>query len=1165
MRKVLKRLVDFIFYAIVILIVIALLFILSYCIYFQSNLTKVISGYPGMGDMRIEFDRVDTDIFSHYPEAQFSFHNLKVIDGSDSDNENYVVDIDQVSIDIKNSAWQDKRVIVKDIQLDSGSIFIHRDSLGRFNFSDFISSSRFPSDHSDQGIWSVDTDSLNVRLNNMLLSYVTDDKHQSIVTSARHGTAAVYNEGSDRINIKSTLDLKVLDFTLNEDNGSFFKDADISGPLDILIDTDGIHIDKTELKVNDQNIITTAEFFNNKEKYSYLKFVNKSTEFESIKKLLTPSLQTTLIPYRINGRFEANATLTIMPSHPLRVDINYVLKGNDVYIRNQIFYNTKVSGHFVNDKYYDASFSKIIKDKGYIRFDIDNANTLSNGADIRLDRAVILAGKGHPATIVSDAQISGPTDLISTQLNNDKFLFSGGTFNIDAALEGRFNNVQNMITRSDLNLEIIDCDVQYLPSQVVLPLQSFQLEKEAGEAHFNVVGLTADEEFDLNLNGSVTNLMGLLYDLENTQSVTNVNLKARRLSWEDFIHILGEGNNNNVNKSELEKRQAMKKTLRGFQTHFQPNINLRIDTSGYYDFTSIEDIAAHMHFPTKDILVIDSASFNLKEGHVDFNCKIDISSDELTPFEINCNAKDINLSQLLPSFDFFKVEALRNLNFLPKDFDIKMRLNGIINDSTGIIDKSLSGDIVFNSTKRRIEYAHINFKHIDSFDTIENKLMKELVSTIKIRGNPLVFNSYLDNDQFFFNEGDFELDINYTGQVFSLEQVISDGDISLTIDSSYVLFDPLSVTFPLTHIDLIVEENDAIYNFLMESDSLNQKIKFDGTVQNVSELIIEDTGQQVHTTSNIYSPRITWKNFIDIFNIDTSKVLVPIQDNSNASTRTSTSEICDLIFSFSPDISVRFDTIEYSDNLSIYNFNSDLSLVDSIFYITGTHFDYRDAVIALDSEIHISDDIDQSHVSLDAKHIDIEYLLADVESLTQRDVTPFKYISGSIDLNADISRYYRMINEVSDTAMSGDVKFEINGLIIDEAPWMKQIGKKVLHPHRFNNVKFASISNHLTLRNDTLHIPLMELQSNAFEGFVEGFYHRDHPNIWLSLPLYNLKERDLSAIPENEGYPRRRMKMHLEYANHDKPKPNFKLRLSKRKFYKDRGQLALWKELKKSR
>ena len=96
MRKVLKRLVDFIFYAIVILIVVALLFILSYCIYFQSNLTKVISGYPGMGDMRIEFDRVDTDIFSHYPEAQFSFHNLKVIDGSDSDNENYVVDIDQV-------------------------------------------------------------------------------------------------------------------------------------------------------------------------------------------------------------------------------------------------------------------------------------------------------------------------------------------------------------------------------------------------------------------------------------------------------------------------------------------------------------------------------------------------------------------------------------------------------------------------------------------------------------------------------------------------------------------------------------------------------------------------------------------------------------------------------------------------------------------------------------------------------------------------------------------------------------------------------------------------------------------------------------------------------------------------------------------------------------
>jgi len=1165
MRKVLKRLGKCIFYVIVNLVVVALLFVIGFFLYFQSSATKVISGFPGMGDLRIEFDRVDTDIIANYPYGNLSLENFKVIDASDSKDEKYIVAVNEISLDIENCTWEHKRLSIKHIRLDCGEIYIHRDSLGHFNFNDIFEPAKSSSDNTESKRWSVNTDSLQVDLNHTLLSYVTDDKHQSIIALAKSGRANIYQNADGTRRISTLLDLNINDFTLNKDNGSFLKNATVSGQINLHIKQDGIHIDQTTLAINDQNILASAVFYKKNEKYSYLHFINNTTDFEAIKLLLSPNLQTTLEPFRAEGKFKADARLTIMPTHPLRVDIDFMFPGNTLYIRNQVFYNTKLSGHFVNDKVNDETFNKIITDRGYIRFDIDDAKTISNNAEIDLNNAVILAGNGRPATITSNAQINGPTELISSKFNNNKFLFNGGTFDIDAKLKGQINNIQHLIKESDLDLIINNCNVEYLPSQVVLPLQTLLLNKESGDVSFNITGLTDDQDYSLDLDGTITNLMGIVDSTKNIKSITNVNLRAKRLSWEDFIHILGQGAFNKVQKTPFEKRRDMKQTLKGFQDHFQPSIYFTIDSSGYYDYVSMENITAHMHFPDKDVLVIDSAALNLEKGHIDFSCNIDISTDELTPFDIYFNAVDINVSKLLPAFEYFGIDDFRNLNFLPKDFDIKMRLSGVIDDSIGIVNKSLKGDIIFNSTMRRVEYAHINFDRVDRFDSLEYKLKTDLVTTIKIKGNPLVFNSYLNNDQFFFNDGHFELDVNYTGDTISLDNIISDGEFDLTIDSSYVYYEPLSVTFPLTNIDLIVKENNAKYSILMQSDSLNQEIIFEGEVQNISEIIIEDTGKPVRTTSNIYSPRVTWKNFIDIFDTGPSEMEIQV-DTDETTTKTSTGKFCELLYSFSPDIILCFDTLEYSNELCIHNFSTELLLVDSTFYITDAKLDYRDSDILMNSIIYISDDIDSIDSKLIAKTIDIEHFISDIEDLTKKDFSSVDYMTGTLAFDADIFQSYKGNGDgqIRDTIINGEVNFTINNLIIDDAPWMKKIGRKILLPNRFKNVKFAPISNHLSFINDTFYVPLMEVQSSAFDAFIEGHYHREHPNIWLSIPLFNLKRRDLSVVPKKEGYARRKAKIHLEYGHHKKSEPNFKLRLSKRKFFKDRGRLNEWKKMKKS-
>ena len=75
MIKALKWVLRILFYLIVILAVLLLLFILSYNMYLQSNLTKVFDSIPGIENARIEFDKAVIDLWDNYPEAQITLHN----------------------------------------------------------------------------------------------------------------------------------------------------------------------------------------------------------------------------------------------------------------------------------------------------------------------------------------------------------------------------------------------------------------------------------------------------------------------------------------------------------------------------------------------------------------------------------------------------------------------------------------------------------------------------------------------------------------------------------------------------------------------------------------------------------------------------------------------------------------------------------------------------------------------------------------------------------------------------------------------------------------------------------------------------------------------------------------------------------------------------------
>ena len=71
--------------------------------------------------------------------------------------------------------------------------------------------------------------------------------------------------------------------------------------------------------------------------------------------------------------------------------------------------------------------------------------------------------------------------------------------------------------------------------------------------------------------------------------------------------------------------------------------------------------------------------------------------------------------------------------------------------------------------------------------------------------------------------------------------------------------------------------------------------------------------------------------------------------------------------------------------------------------------------------------------------------------------------------------------------------------------------------------------------------------------------------MWISIPLSNIKSRDLNANPEKTGDAHAGLKIYLEWiTSQNEDDGNMKLRLRKKKFFKERSKLIQFRAYKRN-
>ncbi|MBK9014377.1 MAG: hypothetical protein IPM82_09965 [Saprospiraceae bacterium] len=117
----------------------------------------------------------------------------------------------------------------------------------------------------------------------------------------------------------------------------------------------------------------------------------------------------------------------------------------------------------------------------------------------------------------------------------------------------------------------------------------------------------------------------------------------------------------------------------------------------------------------------------------------------------------------------------------------------------------------------------------------------------------------------FFSKGQFSAQLQYEGNVRDFEELLNNGDATFNLQNSEVYYKQADVSFPITEINLALHEDNADFLRFHEQDSIHQKIQLSGNIQNLSELVVGNTGKNVKAVVDITSTKIRWAQFIKLF------------------------------------------------------------------------------------------------------------------------------------------------------------------------------------------------------------------------------------------------------------------------------------------------------------
>ena len=1119
--------------------------------YLESNKTKLIQQLEALRGGVASFSAVKVQAWQHFPTVSITMDSVSLHDSLFTEHQIPLLELSQIRVDFSLSKILQDNIEIKRIHLHNGQINIFTDQDGYSNLKSF-----FPAINQESGTQVEEAEEsfllgdtkLELHVSKVNLRFIDELKNKHIEATANELLLNV-NQSSRKIDAHLNVDLKVKELAFNTSKGGFLKDSRVKGQLKVQMEDGIVIIPMSPLCINDQDFLVGADIFTDKKTASRLYFNNSATNYNEAVKLLTPRIQEKMNSFHIAGLFPTETLIegTFEPGKAPNITVNFELTDREVRVKDYFFENFSAEGRFSNWLFDDERL--VTKGKNNVR--VEFSKLAAQYGDFHLETPdLLLLSKPGNLLIKSNLKVKGEAPAISDWFKTKQFQFDKGRFELEAKIDGPLDDINELIISSDANLVLQDIDVLYKSGDVIFPLDRLVLKKVADEGYFKMGSSKFNPIHDLNLEGSLKKLPAILVDIADQRASSEVIIDAKKISWTEFLNYFGTSPSKE--KTDTEKKQTLKKTISGVHQHFHPKISLVVDTLTYYDKLLLTNFFSYLYFEDEHTLVLKETILQYGEGLINLSGSMDISNPYHTPFSLNFTAEHLNLQKLLPSLNYFGIQMLANMDSLPADLNLSLQHQGVINDSIGLLEEFNSGKITFNDGQSG------KIKGLILYEPVS----EGLDTKITIEGKPELINEFYDSEDFFFSGGSLKVDFSYQGDIEYVDQLVQEAKVNLSIKDSEIYDKPIDVYFPIKELSVDASQGNANFDLTLQSDSLKRKLNLKGKFDNLDAFLLDNVNKAFQVNAEAFSPKFYWQDF--------ESLLEPGRDSqdTNEDINAVRESIKALLRTFDPEFKLRFDTLVYSDKLILESVHTGLDLLDSNFLkLDKTGFTFHKGTVQLNAQFDLGGTNRLPFEAvLQTDHLDIASLMQNLDYLGIQSLQEAENLTGELSMQLDLVGIFDGdLQTLVPDATNAIVTFNLQNVTIEGFQAIEDFAKKINMKRRFADIRFAPLSNTITIRNSEMKIPLMEIQSNAIQLFIEGIFRLNggNGNIWISLPLKNLKKPNLNKIPEKTGYALTGDKVYLEINIDSINESTIKFRLGKKKFYKDRGILKQFKLDKK--
>ena len=1156
------------------LLVVVALALGGLALYLASDARKTLTDLPALHGGTLEFGSVGLSDPRDYPELRLRLDDVRVSDRALADDRRDVLRVGRLTLHLLADWRSDTLAVVERITARGGYLNLSTDSTGVSNLARLRG--RDADDDPDRGEETPDrrrrfilAPDFDAAVADFRFDLINPAKGNDIGIRFDSLVATDLRRGPD-FGASLRFDALVDGIQLDAADGPYLDDGRLRGGMRIDLDERLLRAEAPGLDIAGNRVDFSARYYVDKSDTSELVFAMDSTRLPRARPLLTDKLRRAIAPYDVAGAFTSVTTLrhTFRDGDKPIVTVALDLPGNDARVQQTRFGDSRVVGRFVN-RLPGHDVHAVGYPRG-IRFEIDTARTTLEGFDVRTGGALVTAPRGGTTWLSGGARIAGPASAASAVVGSDQFVFAEGTVRADVVLRGPPGEVTALIMASDARIAFDDVVVELPEEDVRLPLDSIRIDKRRAEADFVVDGYTPGLVHRYRLAGELDNFEGLLRADAPNRVSSRVAMTAPRLDWRDALDILGgslEGKTARAPRGEgpdaapdsladAARKNNLKQVLRLVEATFDPEIDIAVDTLGYYGF-ELNDFATGVDFERRgEIVVLERSRFRVDSGTVAFGGRLDIGGSVTTPFDFDLTAARLDLAAILPEVDYFGQEILADVGRLPDDVDVAIAQHGVIDDVRGLLPNQSSGSIEVVSNGARPFEASIDFEPDRPDEPDFNS------AHVELSGSPELFNEFFQTENFFFEGGRFDFWLDYAGLVPTVRELLDDEDMGLSVSRAGVRFADLDAVLPVTRLDVAVSRDTGEVSVVVRNADIGQEVRVEGIARNLSEILYGGTGEPFSTDVVVTSPRLVWADLADLIGAFTDEA-----DTASAAPLSVQRGLRELMTEFHPRARLLIDELQLTTGLTVDDVHGGLWMdADSVLYLDTTGFRYRGGAVELAGAIDLADlSATPFEAHLRTDELDVPGLLEglgylDVETLMSAD-----RFEGELSAAADVSGVVTESGKVLTRTLDGGVRLEVRDLAVSGLAPVDSLRMRVgVLEDRLAEFEFAPIRALVDLDSGTLHLPLTELQVNAFGIWVEGDVELGGAvDLWALVPLENLT-RDFDAVPPLRGEAVPRLRANVQLATDETGRLTPKLRLRRRRFYDERGGGKAWRAAKRA-